>query len=58
MDEKRLKPLSDTAAQILDLYHQLSPERKWEFMALVKELSLTTPAESSAGQVSAFQQDS
>ena len=58
MDEKKLKPLSDTAAQILALYRQLSPGRKREFMALVKELSLTTPTESSAGQVSAFQQDS
>lgn len=58
MDEKRRKPLSDNAAQILALYRQLSPERKREFMALVKELSSATQQETSAGQASTAQQDS
>lgn len=58
MDEKRLKPLSDTAAQILALYRQLPEERKLEFIALVKELSLTTPKGTSVDQVSTVQQGS
>ncbi len=58
MDEKRLKPRSDTAAQILALYRQLTPERKREFMALVKELSSATQRESAAGPASTAQQDS
>lgn len=56
-DEKTRKPLH-TAAQILDLYRQLSPEQKREFKALVKELSSTTPEGTSADQVSAAQQGS
>lgn len=53
MDEKRLKPLSDTAAQILALYRQLPERQKREFMALVKELSSATPQENAAGPASA-----
>lgn len=58
VDEKKRKPLSDTAAQILDLYRQLPEERKREFKALVKELSSTMPRETCVGQESASQQDS
>ncbi len=58
MDEKNLKPLSDTAVEILTLYRQLSEGQQQEFIALVKELSSTMPKEASAGPASTCEQDS
>ena len=59
MDEKtkNLKPLSNTADQILTLYRKLSPKQKAEFMTLGRELSLATPEENSAGQELTAQRD-
>ena len=54
---ERIDSMSDLKAEILDLYRQLSPEKKNEFIHLLQELPLTKPKETSAGQMSSAQQD-
>ena len=50
--------MPDLKALILDLYRQLPPEKKKEFIHLLQELPSTKPKETSVDQRSSAQQDS